>query len=364
VAGSQGDVARQAWQELRALRAAPVGHAADDADRREVFTAALRQAQELAEAAEVSGPATRPLPLYYSFSQGLRAVAAARQEDDAWRIWGHGATVRPGETSILDTTIKPAPTKAKPGDPTPKRDALSSLHALAGHPPLANAVTLEAVWCADAMTPPLPASPGRLPRPLTLHLPPSSRPADDAASGFIELAVEGLDANASDADIATTMAHYPSLAGWRSPRSEASDPSRRMYYDFAAAQVRFARAPRNLDLAAFRRWILTAPVLRWDLSEPTVDEYQATFARLAEVDVASSSSQRIAYPSLDGQAPASLPAVTFLLLIALSSLVRYDPAGWAHAIDTDSSQLAVPIEVACDRALAWVPQLLGELLAG
>jgi hypothetical protein len=40
-----------AWREIQALRAEPTGLAARDADRKKTFRSALRQAEELAEAA-------------------------------------------------------------------------------------------------------------------------------------------------------------------------------------------------------------------------------------------------------------------------------------------------------------------------
>jgi hypothetical protein len=70
---------RNPWQELRALRAVPPGLAAKDVDRRAVLSASLQQAQELADATAASGYATKALPLFYCFSQGLRAIAAARR---------------------------------------------------------------------------------------------------------------------------------------------------------------------------------------------------------------------------------------------------------------------------------------------
>src|SRR4051794_431184 len=116
------------WQELRALRAAPVGQAAEDEDRRAVFAAALRQSQELADAAAVAGYATKPLALFYCLSQGVRALAAALVDDDGWRIVGHGASVTSAEP-LMASRVSPKPTIR-----CDRRDAFSMLQAVHGLP--------------------------------------------------------------------------------------------------------------------------------------------------------------------------------------------------------------------------------------
>ena len=52
------------------------------------------------------------------------------------------------------------------------------------------------------------------------------------------------------------------------------------------------------------------------------------------------------------------------MLLALSSLVRYEPALWTSAINPSTSTLAVPLEQACDRAANFVPEMLKMLLDG
>lgn len=55
------------------------------------FGAALEQFEQLLGAAEVSGPASAPLPLFYALSQAGRAIAAARLPDhQRWDFTGHG----------------------------------------------------------------------------------------------------------------------------------------------------------------------------------------------------------------------------------------------------------------------------------
>jgi YaaC-like protein len=81
---------KEAWRALRRLRADPPGRAADAADRRQVFQAALAQAEELWDAAAAAGAASRPLPLFYCLSQAGRALCAAWDETDNWQPRAHG----------------------------------------------------------------------------------------------------------------------------------------------------------------------------------------------------------------------------------------------------------------------------------
>ncbi len=46
------------------------------------------------------------------------------------------------------------------------------------------------------------------------------------------------------------------------------------------------------------------------------------------------------------------------LLFGLSMLARYEPVGWATALDVESSELAVPLEELLDIALELVPELI------
>ena len=55
-----------AWRDIRALRAILTGMAAAHAKRSATFRAALRQAEELAFAANAAGHASSALPLFYA----------------------------------------------------------------------------------------------------------------------------------------------------------------------------------------------------------------------------------------------------------------------------------------------------------
>lgn len=80
---------------LRQLRSAPPGLAVDGA-RRETFSAALEQAEQLLTAAGHVGVQSRPLLVFYGLSQGGRAIAAAstRTAGTDWQLRGHGIKAR------------------------------------------------------------------------------------------------------------------------------------------------------------------------------------------------------------------------------------------------------------------------------
>jgi len=73
---------------VRATRARPPALACDG-PRRRIYGAALAQFDELLAASRASGPASRPLTLFYALSQAGRAIAAAHAPD-AWRLHRHG----------------------------------------------------------------------------------------------------------------------------------------------------------------------------------------------------------------------------------------------------------------------------------
>jgi hypothetical protein len=66
------------WREAQALRAEPTGKAASDQDQKRTFRSALRQAEELAEAADGLSYAAKPILLFYAIGQASQALGAAQ----------------------------------------------------------------------------------------------------------------------------------------------------------------------------------------------------------------------------------------------------------------------------------------------
>jgi hypothetical protein len=318
-----------------------------------VFGAALQQAQELADASIAGGYATRPLTLFYCFSQGLRAVSAASVEDGAWRVHGHGAQVLTA-APILQTSINP-----KPSLRADSRDALSAVHAVAHAEPMCGPMRLGAVWAAAPDSPSLPDEIDDAPSPLRLHLPPGGVSSEHAAGGRIEVAVEGLSVDLSDDELQTRLTAYPSMAGATSVRTIITEHSAGGYRS-DRAQVVFAGG--RLILSYVAAWLDTSPVLTWSTGGDDEEAYLAKFNALAPTEIEGDKNTRIVFPAIGGVDAPEFIALWWVLLLALSSLTRYEPALWTSAIEPDSSKLAVPIEKICDFAETFVPTVLFQML--
>jgi hypothetical protein len=129
------------WRAIQALRAAPTGTADRDRQRRRTFTAALNQAEELAEAASAVTYAVRPLLLFYSLSQAGRAIAAAHLKAKA-ELSGHGLSFTCDPIAILKSTVVP------PGAQH-ARGAFQDVATATGSLGLENPAELGALWAGN-----------------------------------------------------------------------------------------------------------------------------------------------------------------------------------------------------------------------
>jgi hypothetical protein len=97
------------WRAIRGLRADPPGNAGGN--RQPTFTTALEQAEQLFTAAASTGPAARPLPLFYGVSQAGRALVSARNSSERWTYRGHGiseaASANQNNGTVADFHIEP-----------------------------------------------------------------------------------------------------------------------------------------------------------------------------------------------------------------------------------------------------------------
>jgi hypothetical protein len=297
----------------------PPGRAARDVERRQVFSAAMGQFDELLTAAASVGPASRPLPLYYALNQAGRAIAAALQQSDRpWRPFLHGLSIEgPGEDGLQYTTIGPQRTSdERPG----------SFHVLAeaiGAPILTASTMLMNVWAA---IPGLdkPGLGAGCPRAMPLEFDSVSPapvfawlrhldwlpPVEEAKPRLREFLVQtyprsaqGLVVESIEHDTAHGMAAAKAEIAWKSP-----DGTWRTVYTAATPYL----WPTSLWLIpALNTGDCLPPILLW-----------------------------------------------WCLLQALSSLARYHPAEWTAALNPDSSRWAVSIEKALITGLAVVPRLV------
>lgn len=341
-----------AWQEVRAFRAAPPGLAAADDARRATFDAALRQAQELAEAASVAGYAAKPLPLFYSLSQAGRAIAATRLPLD-WRLRGHGLSPQDQDAGVLASKVVPS------GGANPSFAAVANA---IGSARLQGPSELGALWAANPDLGGVPIE--GWPRALRVDLGARSlgRPYDDfpaqepgstltATGGLVSLTVpvEGQIV----AEVTAALRPYPTLRG---ARPYGAVPGGSGPVDSVERVVRL-NDPAGRSLVNVG---LNAP------ESMTLEDYwrrQDEMCSLVEVSAAwPHHATGFVLPEVGGgDAPRPL-LLWWGLLLGLSSFARYEPAAWTAAVDPSSSRLAVSLERALDVAEVDVPnRILGAL---
>jgi hypothetical protein len=106
-------MATDVWDLIRLSRSAPFGRANKNKATAATYQAALQQFEELMIAARSTGPAGRPLLLFYALSQAGRAVVAAKDGKGTHEPW-LGVDGPPAD--ILATEVRPA--KVRPaGNP-------------------------------------------------------------------------------------------------------------------------------------------------------------------------------------------------------------------------------------------------------
>jgi hypothetical protein len=346
-----------AWQEIRAFRAAPPGLAADDDDRRATFDAALRQAQELAEASAAAGYAAKPLPLFYALSQAGRAIAASRLTGN-WKLSGHGLSARQQESGVLDSVVEPQG-GANASFPGVAR-ALTS-------PGLVGAAELGALWATNPdltdvpirgddlrwprALPALLGGRGMLPGPAS-DLDPGQTPLTTGGSIMFNVPIAGELAS----DVQDALAPYSTLREMTpmvippegAKPVEADQPVQRYSGADGISRV-IIGAPADNEMSQQEYW---------DLQE----QY---FSFVGSSDEPPHQDVGWALPDLAG-APAPHPLLLWwALLLGLSSFARYEPAAWTGAIDLSSSVLAVSLERVLDIAEERVPiRILDALQAG
>lgn len=319
--------------KIRAMRARPPGRAADESDRRGVFSAALGQFDELLDAAAAVGPASRPLPLYYALNQAGRAIAASRQQPHRpWRPMLHGLSISlPDGGALQDTIISPqrGVSDARPGSFHLMAETIGASHpGSGGGSPLSNATALRNVWAAI---------PG-LDRPGLGGGCPQALPVEPVGSReFPVLAyLRGLDwlpvsETAGDRLREVLTETYPAYSTGLVVHGVAYDQSADMMAARGEVSWRSPdETPRSVYMATERYlW----PCSAW------------LIPKLSSGD--------------------TLPPILlwWALIQALSSLARYHPAEWTAALDPDRSEWAVSIEKVLRLGLDVVPRLVLMILS-
>lgn len=343
----------EVWRKLRGLRVSPPGATASR-DRAAVFQAALEQSQQLMEAAEISGYASRPIQLFYALAQGGRAIAAASPRlptsievpdeqnpgqqvlrDIPWRLEGHGIKA-PGINvrNVGKIVIKAERTGLLPG-------VARALGAEILPPDVK--FTLADMWdlIPEAVAVPLRT---RTSTPVLCAEGGAERPTHDdgyyrIALGYIPRMVQ--ERSLSDPqELQRFLASYPSLADWSFPLAD-STPQWQSYGSTDDA----------LSLT-----------LNWRWPAPGTPEYEHTARELKATRYRASDDWWV-FPALPGMTSPLHPVIAWWgVLFGLSMLARYAPDAWVRLIRIDDGGDANAIEHLLDAALDVVPALVLEAI--
>jgi len=325
----------QVWFNLRATRASPPGDAARTASRREVYLAALEQAEQLFRAAGKVPLATRPLLAFYGLSQAGRSIAAAskRLAGSDWDLIGHGLTIKDVHKDLPNIAV------AVHGKPQSSFKRLSGI--LDSPLPLEGSTrfTLGNLWDAIPEGQGNPIVDDRDRRPVMYfqhggHVP--HQLAMGTVCGFPRSLAEGT--NKAD-EFRKFMASYPHAAGYRMLLTEPSSE----IPNFQVSEYR-------VDL-----------VMHWDTGIPNATESQQ-LDRLQPILTTYGGSRYLSPAMPDTERPLHPLMTWWAVLYALSMLARYEPSAWSKNIDVNRSKYAVPLEVILKHALIAVPQIIWTTL--
>lgn len=299
------DDRRTSWRRIRALRSSrDVG----EADRL-TYVAALEQAQQLLEAAESVGTATRALPLYYGLNQACRAIACAIQPGASFESHGLATNER-----SLRGAADPLATFTVRGNGD-LRSGWTVMSGLLGSAAMRTAQPIRLLWGMVVET--------------QVHLPrlPAERPSlfvqEDSREGWLVTGIRLRSDNPGVPEFEQMQAEYPGLRG----------------ASFGGFQDSRGVPDRTWNLA------VGPPT---NSSEPVGTLYREG---------------RVLMPAVEREAATLHPLMMWwAILYPLSILSRYEPATWNALIDLDTSPAAVHLEALMEEALDSVPALIHQAL--
>jgi hypothetical protein len=289
-----------------------------------VYRAALQQFEELVRAAQSSGPASRPLPLFYALAQAGRAIVAVKGGP---MHFGHGLALGDPQEDPLETTVRPG------GQSKKGLGHFQAVAQAAGSPLLNDTVPIGAVI----------ASLPELANVLLLHEDwPQALPIWERA-WYKGLGMPGL--------TPVTMVIDQERVRF--------DDLLKLLADYPTVRNRITESKAVATLEALPTY-----------ATPEGQGVGALFqGDAADLETAAPqyriAGRRWLRPSIAGSDPPTPIMTWWLLLYALSMYARYHPQAWVAALDVDSSPAAVTLERAMTRALDALPQLvLNEVLSG
>lgn len=327
-------------KSVRSTRSRPDLGAPLSNSRRALYAAALEQYEELLDAAGRVSLASRPLLLFYAIGQAGRAIAASRLARD-WQPSGHGLRLSVNHRAPMTSEIRPIG-----GSSLFQAVALAIGSAVPTRP-----CSIRTIWASILECSPYSLDDVLEPRPLEFwgdwfdSKPPFVRcrvvvpDAMQPRGTGTDISPEGLER------VSDYLSHYPTLSGWE------------LAADFAN--------PANIDRD--EGWVieLRVPVGNLGgLTEGPAPRWKGFYGRLVEI---ARPSHRVGeghvYPAVGGEVMHPLLS-WWMMLFAMSMMVRYHPRTWAQLIDVDKSINAVPLEHGLSHAEWSIPDLIFECLSG
>ena len=321
------------WRRLRGLRANPPRLASKSNERRDVFNAALEQAEQLTRSASNLGSEARPINLFYGLSQGTRAIAAALEpEDGRFRLSNHGID----HEGNLDRSVR----NIQVQETERGNGAFTTLARLLRSPGLPEPVHLGDLLAALPFSQPESSWSDR-PRTVGVeHVGLGLTLSTDvvAATGtwpLLDRTYTGSIEQSREVLASYLTKHYPGFAGVQ-PRPEGH------------AQLKVGDSGMQFNVKIELPDAVGGDGLRQQLLE----------TRFHDVGGVSR-----AVPRFGNAEEACHPTVVFwAALWTLSMLARYAPVRWAKALNVSKSNDAVALEEILEDSLTMIPWALLDAL--
>lgn len=328
------------WRALRELRAAPPGRATRGA-RKEVFNAALEQAEQLFTSAAGAGPASRPLLLFYGLSQAGRAInaCASNVTHDSFPLTGHGIVI--ADNSMTRTDLGLVTVKDKLS--SKGKDSFVQVATALGSRSLPESTRLADLWSTieEAERWPL-ATPAKSLLHLDWHLPnhrPGNTTLQAIVSGMPGSLAEISDPQRREIEVRTWLSNYPALGNYTFLRPGAIPDT--------------GPESRNEREGTIGCW------LTWALEEHDDAAREQTHRITPWNGRHLANNSRVLHAQLGSDHRQLHPLLSWwAVLFAMSMLARYQPDRWTTYINVNTSKDAVAVEFLLDTALKAVPELI------
>lgn len=309
------------WLRLRQMRSQPPNRAARG-HRRQIFTAALAQAEQLFTAAESVDMSSSPLLVFYGLSQAGRAIAAAGESSD-YRLSGHGIGCEGLDSNKLDqVTVR-----------SKGAGSFTQLATILNSPALMVATPLPTLWALLPEMRSWQLAPGA-PAPLRMDV--NHDEMRFRSDGYAYGAIRDLPDSLAAADnqtaaIRSFLDKYVTLQGYES-----------------TLEGGFQLVP----------WDGLSVNLRWKAASQSQDDLYTRLAEVVSWQYRDDGRLWI-WPVFPGNDRPIHPLLAWWsVLYTLSMLARYNPDRWSAHIDVDHSPYSVPVQVLMDTALEVVPHLI------